>query len=111
VYGRPDLTGSGDLTAGSPVVLNLTDAAPRSLAGLFLSASSTPVSFKGGTLYTFPFGALLFLTTDDAGQIWAPLAWPAGIPSQTSVWFQYAIQDATAMGGVSVSNAVKATTP
>jgi len=110
VYGRPYLTGGGPLTAGSTAVLDLTDAAPDATAGVFLSAVSTPAPFKGGTLYAFP-GLLVFLTTDSGGQVYLALPWPAGLPTGAQLFWQYAVQDVTALGGVSISNALVSTTP
>ena len=54
VAGLPQLTGVGDLVAGTPGSLALVDAAPAAPAVLFISASSTPTAFKGGTLLTVP---------------------------------------------------------
>jgi trimeric autotransporter adhesin len=49
------------------------------------------------------------------GRRWRPHAelgrGPAGVPSGTSLYFQYAIQDAAAVQGVALSNALQATTP
>ncbi|MCB9898386.1 MAG: hypothetical protein H6825_10315 [Planctomycetes bacterium] len=39
------------------------------------------------------------------------VAWPAGIPSGSTLYFQEAVQDAAAVYGVSLSNALLAVTP
>jgi hypothetical protein len=112
VAGIPSLLGSGTLEPGSPGSLTLGDAAPLSTALLFVALSSSPVPFKGGTLAAFPFSATLFFSTDGTGGI--PLAWvnwPAGLPTGTTLVFQYAIADVAAVQGASLSNAVQGTTP
>jgi hypothetical protein len=111
VYGVPDLSGSGALIAGNDVRLLFTKAAPSATTGLFISLSSTPLPFKGGTLYTIPIAELLFLSTDDGGVMLLDLTVPPGLPPGTQVWWQVAAADATATGGVSVSNALISTAP
>ena len=37
-------------------------------------------------------------------------SWPSGLPSGTSLYFQYAISDLSAVGG-SISNLLRGTTP
>ena len=67
--------------------------------------------FKGGTLVPVPVSLMLPLATSPSGD--APLpwtAWPAGL-SGLDLYFQYAIQDAGAVHGVALSNAVKADVP
>jgi len=54
VSGIPQLTGVGDLLAGTPGSLGLADAAHSALADLFVSTSSTPTPLKGGMLLTVP---------------------------------------------------------
>jgi hypothetical protein len=110
---EPILYGVGDLLPASLTQVNLFNAQPSSIAGLFLSLGPiTPVPFKGGTLTVFPFlDPITILTTDPAGQILVPFPWPAGFPSGSNVFMQYAVQDATAPGGVAMSNALQATTP
>jgi hypothetical protein len=103
-----------DLTIGCSIGSNsvrLTNAAFSATAGLFFGLSSTPVAFKGGTLKPFPFFSPVILTTDFNGDIYVPFAMPAGIPAGTQLWVQYAIQDAAAINGVSLSNAILGLTP
>jgi hypothetical protein len=111
VSGFPQLTGSGNLAAGSPNSLSLTSAAPSAPALLFVSLTSTPVPFKGGTLVPFPFLLTVPLGTDGSGALLLPFTWPAGVPGDTSFYFQYAIQDAAAIKGAALSNAVKGVAP
>jgi hypothetical protein len=37
--------------------------------------------------------------------------WPTGIPPGTEAWFQFLIQDLSVLWDITLSNAVKATTP
>jgi hypothetical protein len=109
--GIPSLVGTGELTAGSAGTLVLTNAAPLAPAIVFMSLSSTPSNFKCGTLVPVPAALQLLSTTSGAGSIpfsWA--SWPGGLFG-VSLWFQYAIADAAAACGVSISNALRADVP
>jgi len=113
VNGDPILLGSGALTTGSAGSLTLSNAAgPGAPAILFVSLSSTPTPFKGGTLATVPvLIALGFSTLGSPGGVTLP--WnsvPAGL-SGASLYFQCGIQDAGAMQGVALSNALRADVP
>ena len=111
VDGVPYFEGRGELTAGSTATFVLVDAAPGATAGLFLSVASMPAPFKGGTLYTVPIVVLLTLPVDDGGSLVFQLLWPAGIAQGAEIFWQYAIVDATALGGLSLSNAAVSTQP
>jgi Tol biopolymer transport system component len=111
VAGLPSLAGTGTLEPGSPGSLALSDAAPTSAALLFVSLGSTPAPFKGGTLLALPPLLVLPLSTTPTGGFHLAFTWPAGVPGETVLWFQVAIQDAAAVSGVSLSNAVKVVTP
>ena len=111
VSGIPQLTGVGDLAAGTPGALALVDAAPSAPALLFLSTSSTPTPFKGGTLLAVPVLLALPLSSDPVGDILLPwAAWPSGL-SGAGLFFQYGIQDVAAPKGVALSNALGAEVP
>ena len=112
VHGVPALAGSGTLVAGSPGSLALQNAAPSAIAVLFVAFSSNPVAFKGGTLVPVPIAYQFTLPTGPAGALTLPwVAWPAGLPAGTSLFFQFAVQDAAAVQGVALSNGVKAVAP
>ena len=111
VNGPPLLVGTGDLVAGQPAALDLTNAKASSPSVLFVSLSSVPVPFKGGLLLPVPAAVMLAFSTDATGTIALPFAWPAGLPAGFDLYYQYAIQDAAAVHGVSLSNALKSTTP
>ncbi len=109
--GVPSLVGSGTLAPASTGSLTLSSAKPSSPAVLFVSLSSAPTPFLGGTLVAFPVALVLPLNTTGSGAIALPFTWPSNVPSATKLYFQYAIQDPAAKNGVALSNAVKAVTP
>lgn len=109
--GDPLFAGTGDLTVGSPTNLSLTDAAPSASAGLFVSVSSNPVAFKGGTLKPFPWSSIFLRTTTPGGSFPIPFNWPPGFPPGSEIWVQWAISDAGALNGVALSNALKGVVP
>jgi hypothetical protein len=111
INGVPHLAGTGTLAAGSAGSLSLTSARPSSAAVLFMSLASAPAPFKGGTLIPVPSLLTVSLFTNGSGGIVLPFVWPAGMPSETSIYFQYAIQDAAAVQGVALSNGLKGVTP
>jgi len=112
VTGVPSLVGSGTLVAGSPGNLSLSNAATGSLCVLFVSFTSTPSPFKGGTLVPVPaFFSFSFFTNGSGGFVLPWAAWPPGLPPGATLYFQYGVQDPAAIVGVSLSNAVLATTP
>ncbi len=108
----PFLTASGTWEAGTAGSIDLSSARPGATAGLFYSLSSTPVPFKGGTLVPNPFFDPLILAVGPAGEIALPiLSFPKNIPCGTELFFQYVIQDADAVQGFALSNAIRARTP
>ncbi len=112
VAGAPVLVGFGVLSAGSSNGVDLSDAAPDSTAGLFIATAGSAAPFKGGVLKPVsPVIAPLILTTDANGEVSIPFVMPVGIPALTEIWLQYAIQDAAAIHGVALSNAVLGVTP
>jgi hypothetical protein len=110
--GVPALSGTGTLVPGSPGTLTLSGAAPSATAFVFLSFTSTPTPFKGGTLVPVPVALTLPVATNVAGVIplsWA--AWPDGLPPGTTLYLQYAVADVGAPVGAALSNALLGTTP
>lgn len=107
----PILSGTCDLVAGKTGSLDLVFAKPLAPALLVLATASTPVPFFGGTLVPYPAGLVSNSTTTIAGKITLPIVWPAGIPSGTDFFFQYAIEDTGAVNGVALSNALRAVVP
>jgi len=110
--GVPVLDGDGTLVATTAFALKLSNAKPSAAANLYVSLANTPTPFKGGTLVTVPVAITLVLATSPAGTLQLSLAsWPAGVPSGTQLFLQCAVQDAGAVKGAALSNALQATTP
>ncbi|HVQ25415.1 MAG TPA: hypothetical protein VMV01_09555, partial [Planctomycetota bacterium] len=80
-------------------------------AGLVVGFAEAQVPFKGGTLVPMPQILLLGLPTNADGELVLSATWPTSLPPGFSIWWQYWIVDATAVAGLSASNAVKGTTP
>ncbi|MHC5212234.1 MAG: FG-GAP-like repeat-containing protein [Planctomycetota bacterium] len=110
VSGIPNLAGTGTLVTGQPFTLNLTNAATTASATVFASFLDTPTPFKGGTLHTVPVAFSLAFVTDGSGQVLLGGPWPAGAGGLT-FYLQYAITDAAASKGVSISNYLRADVP
>jgi Peptidase family C25 len=111
IKGDAVLLADGPMSPLSAVKLDVVNAAESAQAGLFVSLGSTPVPFQGGTLLANPWIVLLPLLTDPQGELHLAGAWPSGVPSDLEFWFQLAISDAAATGGVALSNAMRGTTP
>lgn len=110
-FGPPSLVGTGELVPGSAGSLTLSASAQSAPALLFLSAASTPAPFKGGTLVPVPELLAVPVGTGPIGIVLLPWpSWPSGL-SGVSLWFQYAVQDAAAVKGVALSNALRADVP
>ncbi len=109
--GDPVLVGSGSLAGGSGNAFDLSNAAPGATSGLFVGLASNPTPFKGGTLKPVPFFGPLILPTSGVGGFTLPFVMPAGVPSGTELYAQWAIQDAGAVLGVALSNAIRGVTP
>lgn len=111
VTGDPLLVSTGSLALGSVNHVNLTNANPSALAGLFMSFSSTPTPFAGGTLVPVPWLDPIILTLPPFGSL--PLSYtvtdclPPGIP----LYMQWIISDGAAISGFALSNAIVGTTP
>jgi len=111
VNGTPVLSGAGTLLGGDPLTLALGNGKPFSSAALVLGFSQLNAPFKGGTLV--PAADLLIpgLPLDAAGALALPATWPAGLPSDFTLYLQAWITDAAGPHGFSASNGLSATTP
>ena len=109
--GTPELVGTGPLTPGSSVSLDLTNAPPSALMIAWLSFAPTPAPALGGTVHALPFAQQFFFPAQPDGTFSVTTNWPAGVPSNTEVWFQFVVQDASVIWGLTLSNGLKATTP
>jgi hypothetical protein len=113
--GLPQLTGTGALTPGNPVSIDLTNALGGAPAFLFLGLSPLNFSpFYGGTLvpdFTVPPGQIIIVFTDGGGAVSLGTNWPAGVPSGFELYLQYWISDPGGPYGFSASNALQAVAP
>jgi hypothetical protein len=110
VNGDPILQGSGDLSFGSSNSVDVSNAAPSATAGYIVGLSAISVPFKGGTLVPAP-DIIIVLATDGSGEMALPFTMSAGVPSGTEIYVQVGIQDAAAVHGVALTNAVLGVTP
>jgi hypothetical protein len=109
--GSPVLSGTGPLTPSSPNSVDLDNAADNALAMFFLALTENPVNFKGGVLKPVPFIDFPLLTTSNTGEIDLDFIWPNDLPDGFPFYMQYAVQDAGAVKGVALSNALRGLTP
>ena len=111
-FGEPHLLGFGPLVPDTANSVELAKAKDFALAAMFFSFDVNPVGFKGGTLMTFPFiGEPIFTTTDANGEVPIPFVMPDNVPGAVKFFIQWGIQDAGAIQGVSLSNALLGETP
>lgn len=108
--GMPVLAAGGSLTAGATTTVSLSGALPGAMAFLVVGASEQNLPFAQGTLVPSP-DIVLPLLVDSSGAIALQAAWPAIVPSSTSFYHQFWVQDAQGPDGYSASNALKSTTP
>ncbi|HTE06311.1 MAG TPA: VCBS repeat-containing protein, partial [Planctomycetota bacterium] len=111
LQGIPIVLGSGTLQANAPGAVTLSNTEASARAFLFVSLSSTPTPFHGGTLAAFPSVREFGLATDAGGKAAFPFTWPAGIPAAADFYFQFAVKDPAGPQGVTLSNALRAVTP
>ncbi len=109
--GTPLLTGTGTLIGGEPITLDLTGAKANSSAALIVGFGVANAPLKGGTLVPTPDLIITGLPTGPAGALSLPAAWPAGLPSGFSLYFQEWIADASGPAGFAATNGLQATTP
>jgi hypothetical protein len=110
--GDPLLVGQGGLAGGAPNALVLSNAAALAPAGLFVATQSNPVPFVGGLVLPWPLlYPPLLATTDATGLLVKPFTLPLGVPPGTELWLQWAVLDAAAMQGISLSNCIVGVTP
>lgn len=105
----PQLSGSGNPVPGDPSGINLnTILAKASSFGVsFASIGSSPVPFKGGTLYTFPIALQVNTPTNFVGSVnLNGITFDLSTPPGLEIYVQQAFQDPAASNGVSLSNAL-----
>jgi hypothetical protein len=111
IAGDPVLHGTGSLLGGTVASVSLSQAAPGALALAWISFAPVPFAALGGTVHAFPFANQLLLGTDALGEFSGATSWPLGVPPGTEVWFQFIVQDASSVHGITLSNGLRATAP
>ena len=111
INGVPQLTGSGPLVGGTVATLDLVNAPPSALMLAWMAFAPSNIPYFGGTVFTLPFNTQIIVPSSPAGTFSASTVWPIGVPANTNVWFQFAMQDLSVVQGITISNGVKATTP
>ena len=108
--GQPHLTASGPLVSATPLTLTLSQAKGFSLAPLVVGVTAIHAPFKGGVMVPNP-DLLLWMFTDFFGGASLAGPWPAGVPSNITIFFQWWVADAAGPMGFAASNAVSGITP
>ncbi len=111
VAGVPHLRGLGPLTAASTVSLELRRAPPSVLMLGWVSFAPVPFMALGGTVHAFPFSSQIPFSSNAQGALSLSTAWPAGVPPGTNLWIQFLLQDLSVIHDITLSNAVKGTSP
>ncbi len=111
VNGVPTLTGTGVLLDGETAGLELTDGPVSAPALAWLSLASNPFPALGGTVHAWPFVNQFFFATSPNGEISLNTTWPAGVPAATDLWIQFLCADGSVPDGITLSNAIRGTTP
>jgi hypothetical protein len=112
INGLVTCTGSGPLTVGTFNPITVTNAAPNALMITWIALTpGPPIQALGGTVHTFPFGSQLLFFSNASGGFSAAASWPPGIPPGTEAYFQFFVDDPSVIWGLTLSNAVRGTTP
>ena len=108
--GEPALVGSGPLTPGSTLTLDLSQALPSTLITLVVGLNALNAPFKGGMLIPAP-DLMATIPTSPSGQISMSSTWPGGVPTGTALFMQFWMADAAGIQGFAASNGLQATVP
>jgi hypothetical protein len=104
--GEPALVGSGELSSGETIGLDVTGALPLAPAALVLGASELGLPLKGGTLVPNPDFIVFGLATAGDGSFSLSATWPAGVPAGVPLVAQLWITDAAGPKGFAATNGV-----
>ncbi len=108
--GVPVLTGTGDLYAGTPVTLALSNSKSLALAFLVVGFSDASLQFKGGIMVPHPDLNFVTFTDGLGGESFSAL-WPAGVPTGFQTFMQFWIVDAAGPQGFAASTGLVGTAP
>lgn len=110
--GIPLLVGNGTLEPGSSNTVALSNALANSATTLVVGFVLLEAPFKGGTLVPKPDILLTGFVTDGSGVFDLAFTWPAGVPADTSLFWQHWVSDPGAgQGQLAASNGLQGTTP
>ena len=111
VQGVPTLAGDGTLIGGTNTSIELNGSVPSGSATLVLGVNQIDAAFKQGVLVPSPDVIIPGLPLDGTGGLAFQFGWPTGLPSQTSLFWQFWIPDAAGPVGFAASNGLESTTP
>ncbi|MCB9897746.1 MAG: hypothetical protein H6825_07070 [Planctomycetes bacterium] len=109
--GTPHLTPVGPMQPGTLTRIALGGGAPATPSNLVIGVTQLGAPFKGGTMVPNVDLLVSGFSTAANGSAVISFPWPSGIPSDTTLYYQYWLQDATGPFGFSATNAVSGTTP
>jgi hypothetical protein len=108
--GIPAIDGHGTLRNGSAVELSVAGMPANAPGALVLGAAAVNVPLFGGVFV--PRADLVLGMVGDAQGGWSlRLQWPAGVPAQSSLWFQAWVADSAAAQGLAATIGLRGTTP
>jgi uncharacterized membrane protein len=110
-HGVPSLVGAGPLTIGSATSVVLANAKRGGPAAFVVGFTAAMLPFKQGILVPFPDLLLVIPALGPSGSAGFQFAWPAGVPSGFSAYWQCLVGDAAGPAGFAISNALQSTTP
>ncbi len=109
--GAPQLTGGGSLIGGTNFTLELSGAAPGSLAYLVRGSSAVNLPFAGGTVVPSPDSIAGPFPTGPAGVAGGEFSWPLGLAPGVDEFWQAWVVDPSGPQGLTASNALRSETP
>jgi hypothetical protein len=108
----PTLSGTGTLSPGTSMTIDLSGALPASASWLLMGFDLLAQPFKGGVLVpSLDFDPIGPLLTDGLGELSLGATWPGGLPAGTQIQYQMWVQDAGGPAGFAASNALSSITP
>jgi hypothetical protein len=108
--GIPHLHGTGALVPGTPGAFEITGSPPFAPSMMFFSLVQVGVPFKGGLLEAYPPIVTFVINLGPAGFTMPWSSWSAVFPPGVDMYFQFAVKDASAAQGVSLTNLLRGTT-
>ena len=84
---------------------------PATLGLVFVGYAPGAMAFAGGTFVPFPYAAFTPFVTNGAGTASVGYHWPAGVPSDLTLYVQSWLVDADAPAGFSATEAWQLVTP